>query len=66
MDRRASATPAPEDPSDAQDPLSAVSTRNIIKQGLSVLAAADSAFLAASAEQLGPCRELQVLQELLK
>jgi hypothetical protein len=66
MERSASATPAPDDPHDAQDPLSAMSIRNIIRQGLTALAAADAGFLTAAAEQLGPGRELQALQELMK
>jgi hypothetical protein len=66
MNRSASATPALDDPSDAQDPLSAVNIKNIIQQGLTALAAADAGFVAACAEQLGPGRELQALQELMK
>lgn len=66
MERSASATPAPDDPSDAQDPLSAMSIRNIIRQGVTALAAADAGFLTACAEQLGPGTELQALQELMK
>jgi hypothetical protein len=66
MDRSTCTTPVPGDPSDSQDPLSAVSIRSIIRQGLDALAAADSGFLAAAAEQLGPGRELQALQDLMK
>lgn len=66
MERSTCTTPVPDDPSDTQDPLSAVSIRAIIWQGLDELAAADSGCLAAAAEQLGPGRELQALQELMK
>lgn len=66
MERSTCTTPVPDDPSDTQDPLSAVSIRAIIRQGLDELAAADSGCLAAAAEQLGPGRELQALQELMK
>lgn len=66
MERSASATPAPDDPHDAQDPLSAMSIRSIIRQGLTALAAADAGLLTAAAEQLGPGRELQALQELME
>ena len=66
MERSTAGTPAPDDPSDAQDPLSALSIKNIIRQGLAALAAADAGFLAAAGEQLGPGRELQALQELMK
>lgn len=67
MDRSTCTTPVPGDPaSDTQDPLSGVSIRAIIRQGLDALAAADSGCLAAAAEQLGPGRELQALQELMK
>lgn len=66
MDRSASATPLPDDPADSlQDPLAAISMRSIVKQGLGALAASDPGFLSGAAEQLGPGREVSVLQELL-
>jgi len=66
MDRSCAATPAPEDPTDAQDPLSAVSMRHLVHQGVTAIAAVDPGFLSEAATQLGPGRELQALQDLLK
>lgn len=66
MNRSAAATPAPDDLTDACDPLSALSMRAIVRQGLSALAKADPGFLKTSAEQLGPGMELQALEDLLR
>lgn len=66
ISRSAGATPVPDDPADADEPLLRLSLRSLLRQGLGALAAADSAFLQAAAAQLGSgSAEVVALQQLL-
>lgn len=65
LDRRQAATPLPEDPADADDPLLRTSLQSLLRPGLSSLASTDPGFMSAAAIELGRGREVQALQQLL-
>lgn len=65
LDHSEAATPLPEDPLDAEDPLLRTSLRSKMHQGLTALMSSDPGFMSSAAAQLGDGRELQALQQLM-
>ncbi|KAF8072465.1 Ipo9 [Scenedesmus sp. PABB004] len=64
MDRSAAATPLPDDPADANDPLLRTPMRALVRAGLAQLAAADPGWFEAAAPHLG-ARERAALEAAL-